>query len=130
MPRAKYRAFLAASESAANEKAIYGEMLPMITFIRSRGWVSFREGQMYRIGTKLLTAEGVADVYRRERERENRRSAERLVASGPEGADKASHSGDYPVPRRPDNRGGSKGDRQKATRPRSRAASGTQEEKR
>lgn len=100
MPRALYRARLAASESASNEKAVYGEMLPMVSFIRARGWVVFREGGMYRVGTKLLTAEGVADVYRREKERHERGSSERLVATGSDGEGEAGTGRDDALPGR------------------------------
>lgn len=82
----------AAAEALANETAIYGELLPMVHFIRLRDWVVFREGNLFRVGTKLLDAEGLGDLYRRERARADREREERLVAQGQAGKTTGSHN--------------------------------------
>lgn len=105
----------AREESLANESAIYGELLPMVQFIRARGWVTFKEGFEFRVGTKLLGPEGIRDIYRREKEREARERNERLASFGPERESPARDNREAGVPRRPAPRRRSPGNKKRPT---------------
>lgn len=62
----------AREEGRAREERLYGDLLPYVVYLRKMGWVVFKEGLNYRIGTKLRDHWGLMDVYFRVKERESR----------------------------------------------------------
>lgn len=62
----------AREEGRAREEDLYGDLLPYVIYLRRKGWVVFKEGLNYRIGTKLRDHWGLMDVYFRTKERESR----------------------------------------------------------
>ena len=58
-------------ESDINTKKIYGPAAHMVDFIRSKGWVVFKEGHQFRVGSKLGPLQIIMDVYEREKRRED-----------------------------------------------------------
>ena len=50
----------------------YGPLLDKVRYLRKNGWVIFMEGEtgMFRVGTKLLNADGLVDIWKRERARD------------------------------------------------------------
>lgn len=102
-----------------NERLIYGHLLPMVQFIRSKGWVVFKEGHYFRVGTMPRGSEQrIIDVYNREVERENRqRAAQEVVPKGP-GKTKARKNRKARLPARPAGGGSRKGGGKKASRSR------------
>ena len=58
-------------EADINTKKIYGPAAHMVDFIRSKGWVVFKHGHQFRVGTKLGPLQIIIDVYEREKRRED-----------------------------------------------------------
>ena len=58
-------------EADINTKKIYGPAAHMVDFIRSKGWVVFKEGHQFRVGSKLGPLQIIMDVYEREKRRED-----------------------------------------------------------
>ena len=52
---------------SANETALYGALLADVTFLRRRGFGVHCEGDLFRVGNRLLDAQGVHEVAARER---------------------------------------------------------------
>ncbi len=55
-----------AEPASDNEKQLYGTLLPEIVFLRRRGFGVHREGDRFRVGNRLLDADGVLAVAARE----------------------------------------------------------------
>ena len=58
------------SEVAIPDSTLYGELAPAITYLRRHGWVVFREGLNWRVGTKLRDDLGLIQMYYRVRLRQ------------------------------------------------------------
>jgi len=50
-----------------NEKLLYGALLPEVVFLRRRGFGVHCERELFRVGNRLLDAEGLLAVAARER---------------------------------------------------------------
>lgn len=97
----RQRIYTRTDDTVANERTIYGSLLSKVEFIRRRGWVVFKEGNEYRVGTKLLNEQGVIDVYNREAERELREHPPvAVVSKRPKGKKPPRHGGGVRVPKR------------------------------
>lgn len=83
----------AREEGRANEMEIYGHLLPMVRYLRAQQWVIFREGNYFRVGTKLTDENGLISFYERIKEREDRRTAVLVEAERPQGKTKAREDG-------------------------------------
>lgn len=64
------------------EAELYGDLWPMVKYLRAHDWSVFivppseRKGNMkYRVGTKLMSAEALAQTYQRVHERNERAKA-------------------------------------------------------
>ena len=68
-------------QSEANETKTYGPLLDAVRFLRSKGWVVFRERNEFRVGTMLKGEAGLLEIYNREK----RREADVLAAKRTEG---------------------------------------------
>ena len=58
-------------EAEINTKKIYGPAAHMVDFIRRKGWVVFKEGYQFRVGSKLGPIQIIMDIYEREKRRED-----------------------------------------------------------
>jgi hypothetical protein len=56
-----------ADAASDNEKLLYGALLPEVVFLRRRGFGVHCEGDLFRVGSRLLDAEGLLAVAARER---------------------------------------------------------------
>jgi hypothetical protein len=56
-----------AGAPSTNEKALYGDLLPDVMLLRRRGFGVHREGELFRVGNRLMDAAALQDVAARER---------------------------------------------------------------
>ena len=54
-------------EVAEREAALYGRLLPDVTFLRRRGFVVFIDGKRFRLGNRLVSRTRLLDIAARER---------------------------------------------------------------
>ncbi len=54
-------------EVAERETALYGRILPDVTFLRRRGFVVYIEGKRFRMGNRLVSRSRLCDIAARER---------------------------------------------------------------
>lgn len=85
---------------SVSQQELYGDLWPMVRYLRANEWSVFivppseRRGDMiYRVGTKLMTADGLTATYHRVYERNERAKA--LAAREQQG--KATPRGNPPV---------------------------------
>jgi hypothetical protein len=110
----------ARAQGLANELELYGDLLPYVVYLRRQGWVVYRVGLNYMVGTKVRDHWGLMDVYFRVKERESRaltaQSGEVLDAPRPEGkTPRGTHIG-FDSPPRQDSGGVDQGDQGQASR--------------
>ena len=56
-----------AEPASDNEKQLYGALLAEVVFLRRRGFGVHREGELFRVGNRLLDADGLLAIAARER---------------------------------------------------------------
>lgn len=118
------------NDTRQHEAERYGDLWPMVQYLRAHEWSVFivppseRKGNMiYRVGTKLMSAEALTITYHRVHDRNERAKA--LAAQRQEGETPQSRGPWIYLPERPDSGGGSEGSRQPPKRGRRRPPAGT-----
>jgi hypothetical protein len=56
-----------AEPASDNEKRLYGALLPEVVFLRRRGFGVHCEGDLFRVGNRLLDTDGLLAIAARER---------------------------------------------------------------